>query len=152
MSESTNENSAGADPGVRVMVLDPDGRGAVLMLPRESDGGVGTGLRAVLECRWFDVVRCSDRLDMWIDDEGLIVGDPVMNEVATRIASFYGLSWQKYAGRVVFASNTTEGATVGLSDGQVAALTTSITEWGGAVVSAALHPAYSAAAGSGAAS
>lgn len=126
------------------MVLDPDGRGAVLTLARDGDGVVGEALRAVLGCEWFDVVRVSERLDMWIDDEGLTVGDPVMNEAATRIARFYALVWQPYVGRVVFASHDGNGATVGLSEDQCAALTAAVAEWGGVMVSAAAHPASAA--------
>jgi hypothetical protein len=39
---------------------------------------------------------------MWLDDEGLNVAEPVVNEVATRIAPFYGFTWQPYVGPVVF--------------------------------------------------
>ena len=81
-----------------------DGRhlAAVIELTGTEERGVGAALRAALDCRVFDVVRVGPGLDMWIDEEGLLVGEPVVNRVATLIAKAHGFVWQRYVGAVVF--------------------------------------------------
>ncbi|MFD7011168.1 DUF3846 domain-containing protein [Rhodococcus jostii] len=88
---------------------------------RES---TGAALRSAIGCCWFDVVRLTDELDMWIDDEGAIVADAEVNLMATAIARAHGAIWQPFCGVVVFAAHDGNGATVGLSDAQRDALLT----------------------------
>nr|WP_250776435.1 DUF3846 domain-containing protein [Rhodococcus sp. MSC1_016] len=89
--------------------------------PEVIDLGVGesTGaaVRAAIGCRWFDAVRLSPDLDMWIDDEGATLADAQVNVVATGIARAYGAIWQPFCGVAVFgAPHDRHGETVGLSD------------------------------------
>jgi hypothetical protein len=77
-------------------------------------------------------------LDMWLDEEGLCVGEPVVNEVATRIARFYGFTWQPHVGPVVFASVDDEGETRSLVGEQIAALLATAHVRGLAVLDASL--------------
>ncbi len=117
--------------------LDVDGTATVIDLEK-TETGVGTALRAALECELFDVVRLGSGLDMWLDEEGLCVGEPVVNEVATRIARFYGFTWQPYVGPVVFASVDDEGETQSLESEQIAALLATAHVGGRAVLDASL--------------
>lgn len=70
---------------------------------------------------------------------GLCVGEPVVNEVATRIARFYGFTWQPYVGPVVFASVDDEGETQSLVGEQIAALLATAHVRGRAVLDASLE-------------
>lgn len=54
-----------------------------------------------------DVVALTDELDMWVNDEGLVMGMPI-NEVATAIAREHGMSHQPYAGPAVFTGGCDE--------------------------------------------
>ncbi|MEE2062190.1 DUF3846 domain-containing protein [Rhodococcus artemisiae] len=120
--------------GVR---LDVDGTATMIDLEK-TESGVDAALRAALDCRVFDVVRLGRGLDMWLDDEGLCVGEPVVNEVATRIAQFHGFTWQPYVGPVVFASVDDEGETRSLVGEQIAALLATAHVGGLAVLDASL--------------
>jgi hypothetical protein len=91
-----------------------DGRPEVIDLgARES---TGAAIRTAIGCRWFDVVRLSPDLDMWIDDEGAVLADAQVNVVATAIARAYGAIWQPFCGVAVFAAHDRHGETVGLSE------------------------------------
>lgn len=52
-----------------------------------------------LRCNSVDCVALTDRIDMWIDDEGLYT-KPV-NPAATALAGRYGFTWQNYHGPVL---------------------------------------------------
>jgi hypothetical protein len=72
------------------------------------------GLRREIDCRWFDRVSLLPELDMWVDDEGLCVADPVINVTATAIANAFEYP-SPIAGNAVFVSS--EGPeTTSLSD------------------------------------
>ncbi|UOT03558.1 DUF3846 domain-containing protein [Rhodococcus opacus] len=91
-----------------------DGRPEVIDLgTRES---TGAAIRSAIGCRWFDVVRLTRDLDMWITDEGATLADAQVNVTATTIARVHGAIWQPFCGVAVFASHNGEGATVGLSE------------------------------------
>ena len=122
---------------VTAVRLDVDGTATVIEL-EQTEAGVGEALRAALDCRFFDVVRLGDGLDMWLDEEGLLVAEPVVNSVATRIARFHGFIWQPYVGPVVFASVDDEGETESLVGAQVAALLATAHVGGVAVLDASL--------------
>ncbi|MFF0818628.1 DUF3846 domain-containing protein [Rhodococcus sp. NPDC003318] len=121
---TTNTSTSGAVvETVTAVRIDADGTAEVIELARSGSGeGVGVALREAIGCRWFDVVALGPGLDMWVDDEGLVVNEPVVNVVATLIARSYGFRWQPYAGTVVFTSSDDEGDAVSLSRNQVAAL------------------------------
>ena len=63
----------------------------------------GAAIRSAIGCCWFDVVRLTDELDMWVADEGAIVADAQVNLMATAIARAHGAIWQPFCGAVVFA-------------------------------------------------
>ncbi|WML66158.1 hypothetical protein [Rhodococcus sp. AH-ZY2] len=65
------------DKMVTAVRVDVDGTAAVIELAGTEERGVGAALRAALDCRMFDVVRIGPGLDMWIDEEGLLVGEPL---------------------------------------------------------------------------
>lgn len=104
----TNKTNA----GISVLVLTPEGEVADADLP---PGDVLWALNSVLGSRYVDVVRLTDRIDMWLDDEGLCVDGAQVNVPAGVVAAAYGFIYQPYAGRVLFAEHDDEGNTVSLS-------------------------------------
>ena len=83
-------------------------------------------MREQLGCRLVDVVALTDRLDMWLDDEGMYT-QPV-NEVATALARRHGFVWQPYHGPVLLCSVDLDGASVDLDAGQLRALLTHLSD------------------------
>ena len=79
-------------------------------------------MREHLGCRLVDVVALTDRLDMWIDDEGLY-NHPV-NVPATALARRFGFVWQPYHGPVLLCSVDREGNSIDLDVAQTRALLT----------------------------
>ncbi len=51
------------------------------------DGGAGQWIRAAIKCQIFTCVALTDRIDMWLDDEALLVDDPKPNPRATAVAA-----------------------------------------------------------------
>lgn len=100
--------------------------------------GDGPQVNTLLNCRCADVVRLAQGLDMWVDDEGLMVAEPMVNEVATRIARAYGFGFQPYVGPVLFASVDDEGETVGLTSGQISSLMATVNVRGAVVLDASV--------------
>lgn len=98
--------------GVQAVKIDTEGVATVV------DLGENTlkGLQDAACARFVDVVRLHPRLDMWIDDEGAVLMEPVVNEVASLIARGFGFVHQPYFGDVVFASHDDEGNTTSLSE------------------------------------
>ncbi|WP_458682269.1 DUF3846 domain-containing protein [Prescottella equi] len=66
--------------------ITPEGKGSVVELKVGPDGSHLADLREAIDCRYVDVIRLDRRLDMWIDDEGLLVEDPKDNVIASLIA------------------------------------------------------------------
>jgi hypothetical protein len=62
------------------------------------------GLRRHIDCRWFDRVRLMPGLEMWVDDEGLCVSEPVINPTATAICEAFDYPGP-IAGNAVFVSS-----------------------------------------------
>ncbi|WP_249354715.1 DUF3846 domain-containing protein [Rhodococcus sp. USK13] len=90
--------------------------GSLEVIDLGAGESTGAAIRTAIGCRWFDVVRLSPDLDMWIDDEGAVMADAQVNVVATEIARAYGAFWQPFCGVVVFAAHDRHGETVGLSE------------------------------------
>lgn len=67
------------------------------------------GLYAEIGCSLVEVVRLTDTLDMWVDEEFLYSGQPV-NIAATLLAQAFGWTHQLYHGAVVLAEHTGSGA------------------------------------------
>ncbi|WP_301851082.1 hypothetical protein [Rhodococcus pyridinivorans] len=61
------------DEKVTAVRIEVDGTATRIELDSSESHGVGTALRSALGCRLFDVVRIGPGLDMWIDEEGLLV-------------------------------------------------------------------------------
>lgn len=101
-------------------MIHPDGRTVETTL---TPGGDQLAvMREHIDCRWVDCVALTDRIDMWLDDEGMFT-KPV-NPVATALARRYGLRWQGYHGPVLVCGATREGDSVDLTTEQLAALLT----------------------------
>lgn len=103
------------------LVLHPDGEVVEVNLKPDVDNHLAL-MREHLNCRMVDVVRLTNRLDMWIDDEGMYT-QPV-NTVATALARHYGFVWQPYHGPVMLCSVNDEGNSVDLDIHQLRALLT----------------------------
>lgn len=126
---------------VTAVRIDVDGTATAIELEGTEERGVGAALRAAIGCRTFDLVRVGPGLDMWIDEEGLLVGELVVNRVATLIVRAQGLIWQPYVGAVVFTSVDDEGETQSLREQQVTALMTTALTGGALMVDATLDDA-----------
>jgi hypothetical protein len=73
---------------------------------------------------YVTVVSLASDLDMWLHDEGLLIGQPV-NPVATAIAAAHGMTYQDYVGTAVFTGGAdNEGETLPLTQEQAATLLT----------------------------
>lgn len=70
-----------------------------------------------LDCRAVEVVQLAPDLHMWLDEEGLLADEPVVNEIATVIAHLHGFNHQRYVGNAIFTGGADEeGNTLGLSE------------------------------------
>lgn len=78
----------------------------------------------LIGCDTVDVVALAADLEMWVDDEGLLVDDAQVNHAATGIAAEFGRTAQNYCGPAVFTGGADEdGETLGLTELQVQVLT-----------------------------
>ena len=107
------------------LVLHPDGDVMELNLPANVKDNLTT-LRKAIGCRLVDVVALTDRLDMWIDDEG--VYEQAVNPVATALARRFGFRWQDYYGPVVLCSVDSDGNSIDLTRDQLHGLLTSLAD------------------------
>lgn len=106
------------------ILITPEHSIVPIELPDTTDER-GVVYRAVLRCRYFDVVALTSRLDMWIDDEGLY-NHPV-NPIATALARRHGFIWQPYHGPVLLTAGAdADGNTLPLNEDQARALLTSV--------------------------
>lgn len=78
------------------LVIETDGTVYDIELPSTGSAAVK---RQHIGCRLIDVVALTDRVDMWIDEEGY--GIAPVNHAATALARHYGLVWQNYHGNVI---------------------------------------------------
>lgn len=85
-----------------------------------ADGGSLPVMREVLDCARVDVVALTDRLDMWINEEGIY--ETPVNPAATALAQRFGKTRQPYHGPVLLARADEEGQTANLTHDQVRAL------------------------------
>lgn len=104
--------------GVRVIQVHPDGRVFDGPLPGPT---TMDGLYEALSCRTYDVIRLTDGIDMWVDDEGAINGSDV-NLAASIIANRCGHPHAILFGAAVLAAGNEDGDTVGLTDEQAATI------------------------------
>lgn len=71
------------------------------------------GMYQQIGCRVVDVVRVADDVDMWIDDEGLLVNEPQMNMAASVLAAAISGAEirDRFAGTCLFLGHDDEGET-----------------------------------------
>ena len=105
------------------LVIDADGTLTAIKLP--ATNRLAT-MYAALRCRLVDVVRLTDKLDMWLDDEG-IYNHPV-NPYATEFARRFGYVYQDYYGPVLLCSVTDDGNSVDMTADQTRATLTQVGE------------------------
>jgi uncharacterized protein DUF3846 len=82
---------------VRDFVVEVDPGGLV------TSRGILEALYDQIGCTHVDVVALSPEIDMWIDDEGALKPQLRVNQLASYIATRFGLPFQLYVGTVVFA-------------------------------------------------
>lgn len=93
--------------GIRVVVYDKKGTG------KWSEGVVKNykDYYKLLDCSCFDVVRLSENISIYIDDEGLFVSHPQISTIMG-----IGQVWQ-LAGNLVFTGGVdSDGNTLGLPE------------------------------------
>lgn len=103
------------------LVVHPDGTVVDVNLKPDADNHLPL-MREHIGCSLVDVVRLTEVLDMWIDDEGIYT-QPV-NPVATALARHYGFIWQPYHGPVLLCSVDAQGNSIDLDADQFRALLT----------------------------
>jgi hypothetical protein len=105
------------------LVIHPDGDIMELNLPANVHDNLTTMCK-VIGCRLVDVVALTDRLDMWLDDEGIY--EQQVNPVATALARRFGYTWQDYHGPVVLCSVDQDGNSIDLTRDQLLGLLNSL--------------------------
>lgn len=127
--DSATALRVGNDGSVQRVVLERDG----------GTGGVGRSLREHIGCRVFEVVALPGQVDAWVDEEGMLVDDPLsnVNRVATRMLAQFGDLAQPLFGTVVFAATNRAGDTVGLAEAKLRGLEYLASVAGGATVTSA---------------
>lgn len=81
-----------------------------------SEGG--DGIRAAIGCDRFDVISLEHGIDLWVDDEGLLVSEPQLNLPATLLAHGLGVRTAVFGTAVALSVEPATGETRGLSDAQ----------------------------------
>jgi hypothetical protein len=108
--------------------LGVDGEITEVEMPADADSHLAT-IRGAIGCQLVDVVALTQRLDMWLDDEGMYT-QPV-NPIATALARRHGFTWQPYFGAVVLCSVTADGDSIALTRDQLRAVLTSLLDIAG---------------------
>lgn len=73
-------------------------------------------LYELIRCDTVDVVQLAPDIDMWVDDEGALKADRRVNQLASYIATRFGLPLQLYVGISVFSGGPNDaGDTTSLS-------------------------------------
>ena len=101
---------------MRALRLDVDGTLSALDLAADEDGYVLDGLYRAIGCALVDCVRLAPGIDMWIDDEGLLIAEPQWNCAATVLVHAFDYR-TTIAGHVVLTGGADEeGNCRGLSE------------------------------------
>lgn len=111
-----------ATPQVTGIRIGVDGELSRVDLPRHEladESGTPPLLAAMyesLDCRIVEVVSLWDSVDMWADEEGLLVANPEVNTLATWLASCARGAFSPIVGNVILlGANEATGATRSLS-------------------------------------
>lgn len=75
-------------------------------------------LARLIDCDIFDVVHLEDGIDVFVDDEGLLVERPVLNLALTVIAHALGTPAVLFGTGVVLGGDDDTGDTLGLTGAQ----------------------------------
>ena len=78
----------------------------------------GDGIRAAIGCDRFDVISLDHAIDLWVDDEGLLVAEPQLNLPATLVAHALGVQTAVFGTAIALSVDPTTGDSTGLSDAQ----------------------------------
>lgn len=106
------------------IVLHPDGDLSEIDLGTEAS--TLALMREHLDARLVDCVALTNRLDMWIDDEGFDTRPA--NPVATALAFHHGLQWQPYHGPALICGVDEQGSSINLTDDQIRGLLTQLAD------------------------
>lgn len=79
----------------------------------------GDGIRDAIGCDRFDVISLEHGIDLWVDDEGLLVEQPQLNLPATVLAHALGAATAVFGTAVVLSVEPETGESQGLSDAQL---------------------------------
>ena len=86
---------------------------------RRENGYLLNSMYDLLGCRSVDVIRLTDSIDLWVDDEGMLVSEPKVNTVLMNITYAFGHGYQPLFGSGLFLSTNEDGETVSLTPEQV---------------------------------
>lgn len=102
-------------PGCWMLVLTPEGH-LHEHVSGEADSEIGEAISTQIGCTVLDVVHLSSTIDLWVDDEGMMVEQPQINAFATWVIRQYGSTHHLLFGTVVFTGGVdAEGHTLSLS-------------------------------------
>lgn len=79
---------------------------------------VSTQLTELIGCNLFDVVHLEDGIDVYVDDEGLLIERPVLNLALTVLAHALGTPAVLFGNGVVLGGDAETGDTLGLTRAQ----------------------------------
>lgn len=110
----------------RALQIQPTG----LLLEQDIPADSGESIRELIGCRTFDVISLQDRIDLWVDDEGLLQAEPVLNLPATILAHALRVQTAIFGTAVALSVDGTTGETLGLTDRQVTRIRGALSDQG----------------------
>lgn len=99
-------------------------------------GQGGDGIRDAIGCRSVDVISLEHRIDLWVDDEGLLVAEPQLNLPATLLAHALGVQTAVFGTAVALSVDPATGETQALSAAQARRIQHVLTDPGQELVAA----------------
>lgn len=100
--------------GLRVTT---DGEVSPVTIPYLEERGIASLERMyeLIDCRIVECVTLWESIDMWADEEGLLTGSPLLNPLATTLASVSSRFFRPIVGNVlILGSNEVTGDTLSL--------------------------------------
>ena len=70
----------------------------------------------LIDCQTITSIQFTDELEAYVDDEGLLIDDPLYGAV---YLNEDGMPIQGIAGRILFVNHNEEGETISLTDKQI---------------------------------
>lgn len=99
-------------------LITPDDNELKAVTIKNSNGSHLQDLYEALNCRVVDVVRLSDEIDLWVDDEGMLVPEPQPNLLLSYMAITFGWNGPIYGSGVFLSNNPETGETISLTPRQ----------------------------------